>query len=65
LYSPQGALEWSRTIPASGSDTPSLVVPGYVSGSDHEPGALAVHGVTTGGESVDLGRYQIELQNQK
>jgi anti-sigma factor RsiW len=65
LYSPQGALEWSRTIPASGSDALSLYVPGYVSGSDHELGALAVHGVTTGGESVDLGRYQIELQNQK
>ena len=62
LYSPQGALEWTRTIPASGSDTLSL----YVPGSEHEPGALAVHGVTTSGESVDLGRYQIELlQNQK
>jgi anti-sigma factor RsiW len=61
LYSPQGALEWTRTVPASGSDTLSL----YVPASDHEPGALAVHGVTTSGESVDLGRYQIELQNQK
>jgi hypothetical protein len=61
LYSPQGALEWTRTIPASGSDALSL----YVPASDHEPGALAVHGVTTSGESVDLGRYQIELQNQK
>jgi anti-sigma factor RsiW len=65
LYSPQGALEWSRTIPASGSETLSLYVPRYVPGSDHEPGALAVRGVTTSGESVDLGRYPIELQNQK
>jgi hypothetical protein len=61
LYSPQGKLEWARTIPASGNDTLSL----YVPGSDHESGALAVHGITAGGESVDLGRYPIELQNQK
>ena len=61
LYSPQGKLEWSRTIPASGNDTLSL----YVPGSDHAPGTLAVHGITAGGESEDLGRYPIELQNQK
>jgi len=61
LYSSQGKLEWSRTIPASGNDTLSL----YVPGSDHEPGTLAVHGITAGGENVDLGRYPIELQNQK
>lgn len=61
LYSSQGALEWSRSIAASGNDTLSL----YVPGSDHEPGALAVHGITASGESVDLGRYRIELQNQK
>ncbi len=61
LYNPQGKLEWSRTIPASGNDTLSL----YVPGSDHAPGTLAVHGITAGGENVDLGRYQIELQNQK
>jgi anti-sigma factor RsiW len=61
LYSPQGKLEWSRTIPASGNDTLSL----YFPGSDHAPGTLAVHGITAGGESEDLGRYAIELQNQK
>ena len=61
LYSQQAKLEWSRTIPASGSDTLSL----YVPGSDHAPGTLAVHGMTAGGESEDLGRYPIELQNQK
>jgi len=65
LYSAQGGLEWSRTIPASGSDTLSLYVPAYASGSDHTAGALAVHGVTTSGENVDLGRYRIELQGQK
>jgi hypothetical protein len=61
LYSSQGKLEWSRTIPASGNDTLSL----YVPGSGHAPGTLAVFGITAGGENVDLGRYPIELQNQK
>ena len=50
LYSQQGKLEWSRTIPASGSETLSL----YVPGSDHTPDRLAVHGITAGGESEDL-----------
>ncbi len=61
LYSSQGKLEWSRTIPASGNDVLSL----YIPGSGQEPGALAVHGITAGGESVELGRFRIELQNQK
>ena len=61
LYSSQGKLEWSRTIPASGNEGLSL----YVPGSDPPPAVLAVYGITAGGESVDLGRYPIELQNQK
>jgi hypothetical protein len=62
LYSAPGGLEWTRTIPASGSGTVSL----YVPGSDHaSPSALAVQGITTGGESVDLGRYAIDLQDSK
>jgi anti-sigma factor RsiW len=61
LYSSQGKLEWSRTIPVSGNDALSL----YIPGSGDEPGALAVHGITAGGESVDLGRFRIELQAQK
>ena len=61
LYSSQGKLEWSRTIPASGNDTLSL----YVPGSGHAPSTLAVFGITAGGENVDLGRYPIALQNQK
>ena len=69
LYNSQGKLEWSRTIPASGSGTLSLYIPGSVlrsvPGSDHGPGTLAVHGVTAGGENEDLGRYPIELQDQK
>lgn len=65
LYNSQGKLEWSHTIPASGSGTLSLYVPGSDPGSDHRPGTLAVHGVTAGGESEDLGRFPIELQDQK
>jgi len=62
LYSAPGRLEWTRTIPASGSGTVSL----YVPGSDHaSPRSLAVQGITTGGESVDLGRYAIDLQDSK
>ncbi len=71
LYSRQGKLEWSRTIAASGNDTLSLYIPASrvptsgVSGDDHVPSTLAVFGITAGGENVDLGRYPIELQNQK
>ncbi|MGA9528640.1 MAG: hypothetical protein WBS24_11035 [Terriglobales bacterium] len=61
LYNSQGQLEWSRTIPGSGSDTLSL----YVPGSGRSPATLAVHGITTSGESEDLGRYPIELKEQK
>ena len=61
LYSSQGTLEWSRSIPASGNDALSLYIPGTI----HEPGALAVYGVTASGESVNLGRFRIELQNHK
>lgn len=66
LYSSPGKLEWSRTIPAAGNDTLSLYIPANsISGSDRAPGTLAVQGITADGKSEDLGRYQIELQNQK
>jgi Putative zinc-finger len=61
LYSPQGKLEWSRTVLAAGEDTLSL----YVPGSDPVPGTLAVYGIRTNAEREDLGRYPIELQSQK
>jgi anti-sigma factor RsiW len=64
LYSSQGKLQWSRTVPASG-DTVSLYIPAGVSGGDHSADTLAVHGLAASGESEDLGRYPIELQNQK
>jgi anti-sigma factor RsiW len=61
LYSSQGQLEWSRTIPAaSADDTRSLYVPG--AGREAGSRTLAVHGITAAGESVDLGRYPIEFQ---
>lgn len=66
LYSPLGKLEWSRTIAAAENNTVSLYFPGSeVAGNDHGPGTLVVHGITAGGKSEDLGRYPIELQNQK
>jgi anti-sigma factor RsiW len=61
LYSLQGQLEWSRTTPATGNDSLWL----YVPGGDQVPGTLAVHGITAGGESQDLGRYPIKLQDQQ
>ena len=61
LYSPQGTLEWSDTIPATAEDTLSVVVPER----DHEPGTLVVSGITDAGKSDNLGRHLIELQNQK
>jgi hypothetical protein len=65
LYSPQGKLEWSRTIAATGSDTLSLYIPATVQDSDHNLVTLAVHGLIADGKSEDLGRYPIELENQK
>jgi anti-sigma factor RsiW len=66
LYSLQGKLEWSRTIPAAGNDTLSLYIPANsISGNDHGLRTLAVQGITAGGTNDDLGRYRIELQNQK
>ncbi len=64
LYSPQGKLQWSRTVPATG-DTLSLYIPAGVSGSDHDAATLAVQGLAAGGGSEDLGRYPIEFENQK
>jgi hypothetical protein len=65
LYSARGKLEWSRTISASGSGTLSLYIPGSAPGNDHRPGTLALHGISASGGSQDLGRYAIELQDEK
>jgi hypothetical protein len=64
LYSPLGKLEWSRTIPAASAEETRSI---YIPGADRTEGiyALAVQGITTTGESSDLGRYLVELQIQK
>jgi anti-sigma factor RsiW len=64
LYGSQGQLEWSRTIPAASADDTRLL---YVPRSSREAGnlGLAVHGVTSAGGSVDLGRYPIAFQSQQ
>ena len=64
LYNPAGKSEWSVTIPASSTqDQWPLRVPA----SNREPGAysLAVRGVTSTGETKEIGRASFELQIQK
>jgi anti-sigma factor RsiW len=66
LYSSQGALEWSSTIPAAGRDSLTISIPaGDVTGSDGAVSKLIVHGISPSGASEELGRYPIELQNPK
>jgi Putative zinc-finger len=69
LYNPAGKLEWSLTIPvASGKETSAQDQwPVQVPGANREAGSytLAVHGVTTAGESKEVGRASFELQIQK
>jgi hypothetical protein len=64
LYNPAGKPQWSVTIPASSTqDQWPLQVPV----GNREPGAysLAVRGVTSTGESKEIGRASFELQIQK
>jgi hypothetical protein len=64
LYNPAGRLEWSLTIPAvAGQDQWPVQIPG----ANREAGsyALAVRGITTTGESKNIGRAAFELQIQK
>jgi hypothetical protein len=69
LYKPAGKLEWSLTIPvASGKETYAQDQwPVRVPGANREAGSytLAVRGVTTAGESKEVGRASFELQIQK
>ena len=64
LHSPAGSLEWSRTIPAAAADDTRSI---YIPGTSRPAGtyALTVYGITSGGESSQLGRYPFELQIQK
>jgi Putative zinc-finger len=64
LYNPAGKLESSFTIPAvAGQDQWPVRIPG----ANREAGSytLAVHGITTAGESKEVGRASFELQIQK
>jgi hypothetical protein len=64
LYNPAGKAEGSFTItPATGQDQWSVTVPAV----QREAGTytLALHGVTSGGETKDLGNTSFELQIQR
>jgi Putative zinc-finger len=64
LYNPAGKLEWSLDFPAnSGQDQWPVRVPD----SKRESGTytLAVHGITSSGETRDVGRTSFELQIQQ
>jgi hypothetical protein len=69
LYNPGGKLEWSLTIPVpSGKETSAQDQwPVQVPGANREAGSytLAVRGITTAGESKEVGRASFELQIQK
>lgn len=64
LFSPSGKLEGSFSLtPASGQDQWSVTVPRI----DRQAGTytMAVHGITPGGESKDLGNTSFQLQIQR
>jgi hypothetical protein len=64
LHNPAGKPVGSFTVvPAAGQDQWSVAVPGV----DREAGAytMAVHGVTPGGETRDLGSTSFQLQIQR
>lgn len=64
LYNPAGKSEWSVTIPASSTQDQWPV---QVPAADREPGSysLAVRGLSSAGESREIGRASFELQIQK
>lgn len=64
LYNSAGKLEWSVTIPGS---TTQDQWPVQISGSNRKAGiyTLAVRGVTTAGETKEIGRSSFELQIQQ
>jgi hypothetical protein len=64
LYNPAGKVEWSVTIPASSTQDQWPV---QVPGASREAGSysLKVRGVTTTGDSKQVGQASFELQIQK
>ena len=65
LYNPAGKLEWSLPIPASSLQDQWMTV--RVPAGNRESGTygLVVRGLTTAGESKEVGRASVELQIQK
>ena len=64
LYNPAGKMEWSVTIPASSTqDQWSVQVPGANRAAGNY--SLKVRGVTTAGDSKEVGQASFELQIQK
>ena len=64
LYNPAGKLQGSfAMVPTAGQDQWSVTVPKI----DREAGTytMAVHGVTAGGETKDLGKTPFQLQIQR
>jgi len=64
LYSPEGKVDSSLTIPAS---TQQDQWPVQIPAANRTPGryTLRVHGVTSGGASKEVGKASFELQLQK
>ena len=64
LYSPAGKVEWSLTIPGTSA---SDVWPIQVPGANREVGTytLVLRGISSAGESKEVGRASFELQIQK
>lgn len=64
LYNPAGKLEWSRTIAATSAEDARSI---YVPGANRQPGVykLAVHGITSAGETSELSGSPVALQIQK
>ena len=63
LHDPDGKLEWSLTIPATGEDN----YPVHVPAADRSAGnyTVVVQGISAAGGKSEIGRTQFELQVQK
>jgi hypothetical protein len=62
LYNPAQKLEWSGPMSAAGDDSERRQI--YIPAANHQAGTytLVVRGVTSAGESQEVGRNAIELQ---
>jgi len=64
LYNPAQKLEWSGPVSAAGDDSERRQI--YIPGGSRQAGTytLVVHGITTAGESQEVGHNAIDLQIQ-